>query len=50
MGYGHPVCEMWCDIRPGEPQPMMHMNVGVGRERRAFGLRDLFDDSCRMYS
>lgn len=29
---------------------MIQMKVGMGSERRAFGVRDLFEDSCRTYS
>jgi len=36
------------DIKEGDPQPTMAMNVGVGRDRREAGVMELVRE--RMYS
>ena len=39
MGKGQAVASVYIDMRPGSPQPMMAMEVLMGRRRRASGVR-----------
>ena len=48
MGKGQLVVDAYMGIREGEPQPIMQMKVGVGRERREEG--DMESWRVRMYS
>lgn len=48
MGNGHPVASWYIEIRDGEPQPMIAINVGTGSCKSESGVMEF--DNVRKYS